>query len=75
MTTKRMTGADAYRARRSMEQNPGQWIELPTTAKDPQHFVHRCTGGQIVAFPPSEFEFALIDGKPMGRTRVEEVAE
>ena len=68
-TTRRMTVADAYRARRSMEQNPGEWIELPTYAKDAQHYVWRARAGQIRAFPPSEFEFEFIDGKPMGRTR------
>ena len=68
-TTRRMTVADAYRARRGMEQNPGKWIELPTHAKDAKHYVYRARAGQIVAFPPSEFEFEFIDGKPMGRTR------
>lgn len=69
--TRRTTGAERYQARRRMETRPGEWVELPTQAKDPQHYVWRARAGQIAAFPPEEFEFELIDGKPMGRTRTD----
>lgn len=70
MTTARRTTRDEYlAAHREMWQRPGEWVEIPTREKNAQQHVYRCRAGGVAAFPPEEFEFELIDGKPMARYR------
>lgn len=52
---------------REVFSNPGVWVEIPTREQDVKHFVQRCRGGGLSMFPPTEFEFTVMDGRPMAR--------